>query len=54
MSDDKFLMSQSSSQNKDEQKVRGLLEDLIQGYKKQKIEAPPKGEMELNGCRILK
>ena len=51
MSDDKFLMSQASGQDKDEQKVRGLLEDLIQGYKKQKIEAPPKGEMELNGCK---
>lgn len=53
MSDKRGLMSQSNDFREDERKVRGYLEDLIEGYKKQKIEAPPRGDMELNGCKIF-
>ena len=52
MSDKRGLMSESNDFQEGEMRVRGILEDLIEGYKKQKIKAPPKGEMELNGCKI--
>lgn len=53
MTDHQELLNQTNNYDEDEMKVRGILEDLVEGYKKQKIEIPKQETMKLTGGKSI-